>query len=53
MQYGRNKEEDRLAQVNLALVCIVRRLVNIVYGMMKNKMEYLPFVAEDHVVEKQ
>ena len=24
-----------------ALVCIIRRLVNIVYGMMKNKTEYL------------
>ena len=29
-----------------ALVCIMRRLVNIVYGMMKNKTEYRPFVGE-------
>lgn len=36
-----------------ALVCIMRRLVNIVYGMMKNKTEYRPFVVEDHVVEEQ
>ncbi len=34
-----------------ALVCIMRRLVNIVYGMMKNKTEYRPF--EDHVVVEQ
>ena len=26
-----------------ALVCIMRRLVNIVYGMMKNKTEYRPY----------
>jgi len=30
-----------------ALVCIMRRLVNIVYGMMKNKTEYRPFVVEN------
>lgn len=30
-----------------ALVCIMRRLVNIVYGMMKNKTEYRPFVGEN------
>jgi hypothetical protein len=27
-----------------ALVCIMRRLVNIVYGMMKNGTEYRPFI---------
>lgn len=27
-----------------ALVCIMRRLVNIIYGMMKNKTEYRPYV---------
>jgi hypothetical protein len=31
----------------------MRRLVNIVYGMMKNKTEYRPFVVEDHVAEEQ
>jgi transposase len=36
-----------------ALVCIMRRLVNILYGMMKNKTEYRPFVAEDHAIEEQ
>jgi transposase len=30
-----------------ALVCIMRRLVSIVHGMMKNKTEYRPFVPED------
>lgn len=30
-----------------ALVCIMRRLVNIVYGMMKNKTEYRPYVKEE------
>ena len=30
-----------------ALVCIMRRLVNIVYGMMKNKTEYRPFAVEN------
>lgn len=30
-----------------ALVCIMRRLVNIVYGMMKNKTEYRPFIVEE------
>jgi hypothetical protein len=34
-----------------ALVCIMRRLVNIVYGMMKNKMEYRPFVLENNAAE--
>jgi hypothetical protein len=29
-----------------ALVCIMRRLVNIVYGMMKNKTEYRPYEPE-------
>ena len=29
-----------------ALVCIMRRLVNIVYGMMKHKSEYRPFIPE-------
>jgi len=29
-----------------ALVCIMRRLVNIVYGMMKNKTEYRPYVMD-------
>ena len=29
-----------------ALVCIMRRLVNIIYGMMKNKTEYRPYVPE-------
>jgi transposase len=36
-----------------ALVCIMRRLVNIIYGMMKNKTEYRPFVGEGEVVEEQ
>ena len=36
-----------------ALVCIMRRLVNIVYGMMKNKTEYRPYVVEDHVAKEQ
>ena len=36
-----------------ALVCIMRRLVNIVYGMMKNKTEYRPFVVDDHAAEEQ
>ena len=30
-----------------ALVCIMRRLVNIIYGMMKNKTEYRPYIADD------
>lgn len=34
-----------------ALVCIMRRLVNIVYGMMKNKTEYRPFVIENKAAE--
>jgi hypothetical protein len=29
-----------------ALVCIMRRLVNIVYGMMKTQSEYRPFISE-------
>ncbi|TKI17173.1 IS110 family transposase, partial [Bacillus cereus] len=34
-----------------ALVCIMRRLVNIVYGMMKHKTAYeLPVVQEKEVV---
>ncbi|AFV17937.1 transposase [Bacillus thuringiensis Bt407] len=34
-----------------ALVCIMRRLVNIVYGMMKYKIAYeLPVVEEKEVV---
>lgn len=28
-----------------AMVCIMRRLVNIIYGMMKNKTAYRPYVA--------
>ena len=36
-----------------ALVCIMRRLVNIVYGMMKNKTEYRPFAVEGHAAEEQ
>lgn len=35
-----------------ALVCIMRRLVNIVYGMMKNKTEYRPFVLENNATEE-
>jgi len=34
-----------------ALVCIMRRLVNIIYGMMKNKTEYRPFVVENEAAE--
>ncbi|WP_442913779.1 hypothetical protein [Lacrimispora sp.] len=30
-----------------ALVCIMRRLVNIVYGMMKNKTEYREPITEE------
>lgn len=30
-----------------ALVCVMRRLVNIIYGMMKNKTEYRPYVPEN------
>ncbi len=30
-----------------ALVCIMRRLVNIVYGMMKNKTEYIAPTVEE------
>ncbi len=30
-----------------ALVCIMRRLVNIVYGMMKNKTEYRPYAEAE------
>lgn len=30
-----------------ALVCIMRRLVNIVYGMMKNKTEYRPYAKAE------
>lgn len=30
-----------------ALVCIMRRLVNIVYGMMKNKTEYRPYAKDE------
>ena len=29
-----------------ALICIMRRLVNIIYGMMKNKTAYRPFTEE-------
>jgi len=35
-----------------ALVCIMRRLVNIIYGMMKNKTEYRPFVVEEQATEE-
>ncbi|WP_186423453.1 IS110 family transposase [Lacrimispora celerecrescens] len=34
-----------------ALVCIMRRLVNIIYGMMKNKTEYRPFIVENEAAE--
>ena len=30
----------------------MRRLVNIVYGMMKNKTEYRPFVVEEQATEE-
>lgn len=30
-----------------ALVCIMRRLINIVYGMMKNKTEYRPYAKDE------
>lgn len=34
-----------------ALVCIIRRLVNIIYGMMKNKTAYkLPIIKDKEVV---
>jgi hypothetical protein len=34
-----------------ALVCVMRRLVNIIYGMMKNKTEYvMPAIQEKEVV---
>ncbi|KJS23666.1 MAG: transposase [Clostridiaceae bacterium BRH_c20a] len=34
-----------------ALVCIMRRLVNIIYGMMKNKTKYRPYVlSEDKAI---
>ncbi|WP_349944229.1 hypothetical protein ABFV83_12395 [Lacrimispora sp. BS-2] len=35
-----------------ALVCIMRRLVNIVYGIMKNKREYRPFTLENNATEE-
>ncbi len=28
-----------------ALVCVMRRLVNIIYGMMKNKSEYIMLIV--------
>jgi hypothetical protein len=31
-----------------ALVCIMRRLVNVVYGMMKNKMAYVAPSMDEH-----
>jgi len=40
-----------------ALVCIMRRLVNIVYGMMKNKTPYRPYVkpqpdqSQEHLLD--
>ncbi len=35
-----------------AMVCIMRRLVNIIYGMMKHKTAYeLPIVQEKEVVK--
>ena len=36
-----------------ALVCIMRRLVNVVYGMMKNKTEYRPIMVDGQAVEEQ
>ena len=30
-----------------ALVCVMRRLVNIIYGMMKNKTEYIALTIEE------
>jgi len=35
-----------------SLVCIMRRLVNIVYGMMKNKTAYRPYVPNDQKPEE-
>ena len=35
-----------------ALVCIMRRLVNIVYSIMKNKTVYRPFVREEKITEE-
>jgi len=34
-----------------ALVCIMRRLVSIIFGMMKNRTEYRPFVPEQATKE--
>lgn len=36
--YLRRKENGKPSQQ--ALICIARRLINIVYGMLKNKTEY-------------
>jgi hypothetical protein len=30
-----------------ALVCVMRRAVNIIYGMMKNKTAYVPYEKQD------
>ena len=40
-------------ELSQALVCIMRRLVNIVYGMIKNKTEYRPFVVQEQAAEEQ
>jgi len=36
-----------------ALVCIMRRLVSIVYGMMRTKSEYRPYVSKDQTPQEQ
>ncbi|MCO1604053.1 IS110 family transposase [Desulfosporosinus nitroreducens] len=48
--YYKRKLAENKTKVQ-ALVCIMRRLVNIVYGMLKNKTEYiLPTLPEDKAV---
>jgi transposase len=50
LEYYNRKLAENKTKVQ-ALVCIMRRLVNIVYGMLKNKTEYImPTLPEDKAV---
>ncbi len=50
LAYYKRKLAENKTKVQ-ALVCIMRRLVNIIYGMLKNKTEYIrPTLPEDKAV---
>lgn len=40
LEYYKRKISERKSKIQ-SLLCVMRKLVNIIYGMMKNKTEYV------------